>query len=233
MFGSISGYSYAPYYAAFSIQNSTRAAQASTIPAQQTESITTPVQPVTPAREVISNDSKFSIESMLNQHASDPVAMAARMRIQCPEQTSGQSPLPGMEAPASKQEPMKSAREVFEDSECQTCENRKYQDGSDEHNVSFKAAAHIDPNAAASAVRAHENQHVSNAYKKAAQDNGKVLRASVTLHTSICPECGRSYVSGGTTNTQIKYYNEENPYQKDLKQTDGLKYTGMNVDLTA
>ena len=117
--------------------------------------------------------------------------------------------------------------------ECETCENRKYQDGSDEHNVSFKAASHIDPNAAASAVRAHENQHVSNAYKKAAQDDGKVLRASVTIHTSICPECGRSYVSGGTTNTQIKYYNEENPYQKDLKQTDGLKYTGMNVDLTA
>ena len=116
---------------------------------------------------------------------------------------------------------------------CETCENRKYQDGSDEHNVSFKVAAHIDPNAAASAVRAHEGQHVSNAYKKASQDNGKVLRASVTIHTSICPECGRSYVSGGTTHTQIKYYNEENPYQKDLKQTDGLKYTGMNVDLTA
>ena len=117
--------------------------------------------------------------------------------------------------------------------ECETCEKRKYQDGSDEHNVSFKAAAHIDPNAATSAVRAHENQHVSNAYKKAAQEDGKVLRASVTIHTSICPECGRSYVSGGTTNTQIKYYNEDNPYQKDLKQTDGLKYTGMNVDLTA
>ena len=117
--------------------------------------------------------------------------------------------------------------------ECETCENRKYQDGSNEHNVSFKAATHISPNAAASAVRAHEGQHVSNAYKKAAQDNGKVLRASVTIHTSICPECGRSYVSGGTTNTQIKYYNEENPYQKDLKTTDGLKYTGMNVDLTA
>lgn len=117
--------------------------------------------------------------------------------------------------------------------ECETCKNRKYQDGSNEHNVSFKAASHIAPNAAASAVRAHEGQHVSNAYKKAAQDNGKVLRASVTIHTSICPECGRSYVSGGTTNTQIKYYNEENPYQKDLKKTDGLKYTGMNVDLTA
>ena len=117
--------------------------------------------------------------------------------------------------------------------ECQTCKNRKYQDGSDEHNVSFKAAAHIDPNAAASAVRAHENQHVSNAYKKAEMKDGKVLRASVTIQTSICPECGRSYVSGGTTNTQIKYYNEENPYQKDLKATDGVKYTGMNVDMIA
>ena len=117
--------------------------------------------------------------------------------------------------------------------ECETCKNRKYQDGSNEHNVSFKTASHISPNAAGSAVRAHDNQHVSNAYKKAAQDNGKVLNASVSIHTSICPECGRSYVSGGTTRTQIKYYNEENPYQQDLKATDGVKYRGMNVNLIA
>lgn len=117
--------------------------------------------------------------------------------------------------------------------ECETCKNRKYQDGSNEHNVSFKTASHVSPNAAGSAVRAHENQHVSNAYKKAAQDNGKVLNASVSIHTSICPECGRSYVSGGTTRTQIKYYNEKNPYQQDLKATDGVKYRGMNVNLTA
>lgn len=117
--------------------------------------------------------------------------------------------------------------------ECETCKNRKYQDGSDEHNVSFKTAAHISPNAAGPAVRAHENQHVSNAYKKAETNNGKVINASVSIHTSICPECGRSYVSGGTTRTQIKYYNEENPYQQDLKATDGVKYRGMNVNLTA
>ena len=119
------------------------------------------------------------------------------------------------------------------DEECETCKNRKYQDGSDEHNVSFKTAAHISPNAAGAAVRAHENQHVSNAYKKAETNNGKVINASVSIHTSICPECGRSYVSGGTTRTQIKYFNEENPYQKDLKTTDGVKYRGMNVNLTA
>lgn len=114
--------------------------------------------------------------------------------------------------------------------ECETCKNRKYQDGSDEM-VSFKSATHISPEAAGAAVRSHEQEHVSNAYKDAAMNNGKVLRASVSIHTSVCPECGRSYVSGGTTSTQIKYYNEENPYQQDLKTQDAAKYSGMNVDL--
>lgn len=113
--------------------------------------------------------------------------------------------------------------------ECQTCKNRKYTDGSNEM-VSFKSPTHISPESAASAVRSHEQEHVSNAYSKAATGNGKVVRASVSIHTAICPECGRSYVSGGTTNTQIKYYNEENPYQQDLKATDAAKYKGMNAD---
>ncbi len=113
--------------------------------------------------------------------------------------------------------------------ECQTCKNRKYQDGSDEM-VSFKSASHLSPGQAGSAVRAHEQEHVSNAYKKAADGNGKVISANVSIHTSICPECGRSYVSGGTTATQIKYYNEDNPYQKDLKAADNSKYAGMFTD---
>lgn len=114
--------------------------------------------------------------------------------------------------------------------ECQTCSNRKYQDGSDE-NVSFKTAAHIDPQAAASRVRSHEQEHVNNAYKKAAQNNGKVVSCNVSIHTSVCPECGRTYVSGGTTATQIKYFNEENPYQKEMKASDAVsKYRGRNLD---
>lgn len=116
--------------------------------------------------------------------------------------------------------------------ECETCKNRKYQDGSNE-NVSFKSPTRVSPYAAASAVRAHEQEHVSNAYSKAAKDNGKVISASVSIHTAICPECGRSYVSGGTTKTQIKYYNEENPYQKALKNADALKYRGMFVNVAS
>ncbi len=113
--------------------------------------------------------------------------------------------------------------------ECETCKRRKYQDGSDEM-VSFKSPSHVSPERAASAVRAHEQEHVSNAYKKAARENGKVLSASVSIRTAVYPECGRTYVSGGTTRTQIKYYNEDNPYQKGLKIADQARYAGMNLD---
>ena len=114
--------------------------------------------------------------------------------------------------------------------ECETCKNRKYQDGSNDM-VSFKSAAHISPQASDSKVRAHEQEHVSNSYTKAAKNNGKVLSASVTLKTAVCPECGSSYVSGGTTATKIKYSNEENPYVKNRKSADAISLVGSNLDL--
>lgn len=116
--------------------------------------------------------------------------------------------------------------------ECETCKERKYQDGSNEM-VSYKSATHISPQAAPSAVRAHEGEHVANAYKKAAQNNGKVLQASVAIHTAVCPECGRTYVSGGTTTTKIMYKNEENPYVKNMKNRDNGLLSGMNFDAGA
>lgn len=116
--------------------------------------------------------------------------------------------------------------------ECETCSERKYQDGSNE-NVSYKAASHISPEAAGSAVRAHEGEHVSNAYSKASEQNGKVISASVSIHTAVCPECGRTYVSGGTTNTKIKYSDESNPYQQNQKSLDALRVTGNHIDYAA
>lgn len=125
-----------------------------------------------------------------------------------------------------------SGYDYYTSGECQTCKNRKYQDGSNE-NVSFKAATHISPEAAAGAVRAHEGEHVSNAYTKAAQNNGKVIRASVTIHTSVCPECGKTYVSGGVTDTAIQYSNEENPYVKNLKAQQAETMKGQYIDFAA
>lgn len=114
--------------------------------------------------------------------------------------------------------------------DCKTCKERKYQDGSDE-NVSFKSAQHISPENAGARVRAHEGEHVANAYNKAEKDGGKVIQASVSIHTAICPECGRTYVSGGTTHTKISYPNEKNPYQKERKFQQGMGFRGNNIDL--
>lgn len=116
---------------------------------------------------------------------------------------------------------------------CQTCANRKYQDGSNESDVSFKSASKVAPEAASSAVRSHEQQHVANAYDKAKKGNGKVISATVQIHTSCCPECGKTYVSGGTTRTTIKYSNEDNPYQKNLKNLQGGFLRGINLDMKA
>ena len=111
--------------------------------------------------------------------------------------------------------------------ECETCANRKYQDGSDEM-VSFKSATHISPEAAATAVRAHEGEHVTNAYDKAAKNDGEVLNASVAIHTSVCPECGRTYVSGGTTTTTIRY--NKDSYAQNSKSQDASVVPGKDVD---
>jgi len=84
--------------------------------------------------------------------------------------------------------------------ECTTCTNRKYQDISTDAGVSFKAPANIDPSVAAATVMSHEMEHVNAAEDRAKETNSKVI-SRITIHTSICPECGRVYVSGGKTHT--------------------------------
>ena len=105
-------------------------------------------------------------------------------------------------------EEAKSAREVMEEGECQTCKERKYQDGSDDPGVSFKTAQHIAPEMAASEVRGHEMEHVVREQASAAREGRRVVSQSVTYHTAICPECGKAYVSGGTTRTTTAAQND-------------------------
>ncbi len=113
---------------------------------------------------------------------------------------------------------------------CETCEKRKYQDGSDE-NVSFKAATHISPESAGSRVRAHEQEHVANAYSEAAQKDGEVLSVSVRIQTAVCPECGKNYVSGGTTSTKIKY--PADPYAENQRKLKENAVRGRSIDYAA
>lgn len=111
--------------------------------------------------------------------------------------------------------------------ECETCKQRKYVDGSDEM-VSFKTPTNISPQSSVAAVSAHEQEHVSNAYEKAAKNNGKVMSASVRIMMEICPECGKTFASGGLTTTQIKY-DKANPYNNNKsKMLNTL--IGMRMD---
>lgn len=188
-----------------------------------------PVEPVDPV-PVVSNESSSGIGRMLPfmRKGADPVEMAVRMRIQQydPSQEnaqaakvgaeSGQPVIPGMKTGAEGQQSVipgqesavegdkagiEGIMETVEEGECQTCEQRKYQDGSDDPGVSFKTASHIAPEQAASAVKGHEMEHVVREQAKAEREDRRVVSQNVSIHTDICPECGKVYVSGGTTRT--------------------------------
>ena len=92
-------------------------------------------------------------------------------------------------------------KKISNKEDCETCKNRKYQDGSNDPGVSFKTAAHISPSSSASVVMSHEMEHVTRESAKAQSEDREVISQTVAIHNSVCPECGRSYVSGGTTRT--------------------------------
>jgi len=85
--------------------------------------------------------------------------------------------------------------------ECQTCNNRKYKDVSDDSSVSFQTPTRISPEDAENRVRAHEQEHVSHEQVNAWKQGRRVTAQSVAIHYALCAECGRAYVAGGTTTT--------------------------------
>ena len=105
--------------------------------------------------------------------------------------------------------------------ECETCKNRKYQDGSDDPGVSFKTASKVTGNAEA-AVRAHEYEHVSHNQAEAAREDKEIVYQSVRIKHGICPECGVSYVAGGETVTVTRPKPEER-YNVGLYDSEGEK----------
>ncbi len=172
--------------------------RAASIPAAQPEAPVGPVQPVRPVPET-SSDTPLDRSDLLRRLAADPAAARVRGQIQYV----GAGARDRAEKAREELEPydLKSAQEAAEEGECQTCKRRKYQDGSGDPGVSFKTAAHVDPDLAQSVIRGHENEHVARNQAKADREGRKVVSQWVAYHTAICPECGRAYVSGGTTRT--------------------------------
>ncbi len=166
-----------------------------------------PVEPVRPVTAVDTNGTNgISYAIPFLRKGMDPAELAVRMRIQYGDagQTErGRNALPDDESDAAREGAagIESVREAVQETECQTCKERKYQDGSDDSGVSYQTPTHIAPEQAAQAVMGHEMEHVVREQAKAEREERKVISQSVTMHTAVCPECGRVYVSGGTTRT--------------------------------
>lgn len=224
MISGISGMSsyYSMYrFSGFSHMNSAnRAAQAQGMQnaaavagGRRSDNLETPVQPVNRVSGSAPVLPKSSGPRLFIRQGADPVEMAVRMRIQYVD-VPGQSESSGAAEGMGKAEGAQGAEGVqkaAEEGKCQTCEQRKYKDGSDDPGVSFKTATRVAPEQAASAVRGHEREHVVREQAKAKREDRRVISQSVALHTSICPECGKVYVSGGTTRTTTA----SNPEPKD------------------
>lgn len=104
------------------------------------------------------------------------------------------------------------------DEECQTCKNRKYQDGSDDPGVSFKTASKITGSAEA-AVRNHEYEHVYRNRAKADREGEEIVSQSVVIKHGICPECGKVYVEGGETTTVTRKKTDNSDNSDELQES--------------
>jgi hypothetical protein len=99
--------------------------------------------------------------------------------------------------------------------------------------VSFKTPAHIDPSMSASVVMSHEHEYLRHETGKAESNNREVVSQSVSLETSVCPECGRTYVSGGQTTTVTKSDNDtsKRDFSMNNIQKSMGKYFGKILDV--
>jgi len=135
---------------------------------------------------------------------------------------------------ASKNDPLVRMAKKIGAIECQTCANREYQDVSNDAGVSFKNAAHISPENAFAVVSAHEQEHVEAAKDRASRSSSQesereFLGASVRIFVSTCPECGRTYVSGGETRTMEAHSSSHNnPSEINLNDPSVAFYNREN-----
>ncbi|MGE5677193.1 MAG: hypothetical protein ACM3ZR_03960 [Pseudomonadota bacterium] len=76
----------------------------------------------------------------------------------------------------------------------------------------IKTPTHISADASGTAVRSHEQEHVSRGSAKAMQEGREIVSQFVQIYSAVCPECGKAYTSGGKTTTVTKSSDDNNDY---------------------
>ena len=88
----------------------------------------------------------------------------------------------------------------------------------------------INPGNVASTVRGHEQEHVVRERAKAEREDKNVVSQSVRIKSDICPECGKSYVSGGETVTVTKS-KLDNPFNVGIAQQAMASGSMLNTQI--
>ncbi|MCL2499760.1 MAG: hypothetical protein FWE90_05425 [Defluviitaleaceae bacterium] len=111
--------------------------------------------------------------------------------------------------------------------ECVTCSSRRYQDQSSDGGVSMQSPTHIHPDNAAAEVRNHETEHQFRDRAHAESRGREVIDGHIQLHTSQCAECGRVYVSGGTSTTVSRSRPEDTQEDEPPPMSFGEAFTAF------
>jgi ferredoxin-like protein FixX len=103
--------------------------------------------------------------------------------------------------------------------ECHACNNRYYQDQSSDGGVSMQAPTRLSIAEAPSAVMGHEREHQFRDRMSAEASGREVVYGNVQVHTSLCGECGRVYVSGGKSTTVTRAKDDGHEHEQDTPMT--------------
>jgi hypothetical protein len=115
---------------------------------------------------------------------------------------------------------------------CATCDSRRYTDGSNDPGVSMKSPTKISPEASFAAVSSHEQEHVGRNAAKAASEGNQAV-STVRIFTSTCPECGKTYASGGETRTVTRSREKKEEENDHFFEQQFPQYEGQNFDRIA
>lgn len=112
---------------------------------------------------------------------------------------------------------------------CETCQSRKYKDGSNDSGVSFQSARSMPASTAGIRVASHEGEHMTRETAKANKEGDVITNKRVTFQYGCCPECNKMYIKGGLTSFTKQSTGEGNAVA--AKQADMLRGAGEQLNM--
>lgn len=190
--------------------------QTAQIAANQNQSAVSPIARTATVEKERLNPIEYQLPQA--KEGADPQETAVRQRIgTTTEQAQLETELAKVKSEMAELDTVEQEPVTEEDAlGCECCRNRKYQDGSHDGSVSYQTPTHISAGSSAVRVMSHEQEHVTNEQNYAVEDGAEVRSQSVAIYESVCPECGKSYTSGGKTTTVTAEPSKSEPVESKI-----------------